>query len=101
MTNEVEHLFIYLGHLYFHFCELPDYTFGYFKKILIYNFLVFSLLYLRALYIGRLVFCEMSCTRWGVQKVHLRFSAQCYRKTRVNFLANPVFSHFVTFFFLL
>ena len=31
----------------------------------------------------------------------LRFSVQCYRKTRVNFLANPVFSHFVTFFFLL
>ena len=31
----------------------------------------------------------------------LRFSVQCYGKTRVNFLANPISSHFVTFFFLL
>ena len=35
---------------------------------------------------------------WSSQKVHLGFSVRCYRKTQMDFLANPIFKRLIMFF---
>lgn len=70
IINEVEHLFICISHLYFHFCEVPDYTLGHFFYI--YNFSVF-----------------FSAVFWS--SLNWEISSLWYEL--------QIFSHFVTFIF--